>query len=127
MASYLAAWGTVTVVFFLLQNLATGSKRVALSFTIPWLLNAMITGVAVVLRIRAYIIVPVTTCVALWALYRMKVLESPPLKINTAMLTIGLGSKIHGLRSFSARLAIGKATQVKGPVPDNLRLAHVLR
>jgi len=103
MGSYLAAWVAIAVVFFFLQNLATRSKHVALSFAAPWLLNATIAGVAVVFQIRAYIIVPVTACIALWALYRMKVRKGPPLKIRTAMLSIVPGINIRRLmRSYSA-------------------------
>lgn len=95
MESYLAAWVIVAVIFFLLQSLATGSKRVALSFALPWLLNATLTGAAVVLQIRAYIIVPLTACIACWAIYRMKVLKGPPLKMNTATPNISSETKIR--------------------------------
>jgi len=119
MVSYLAAWATITVVFWLLQNLATGSKSTALHFAAPWLLNGLITGAAVVLHISAYVVVPVTTCVALWALYRMKVKNGPPLKISLAMLSTVSGVNIvRIMKGYSASRRQQSGTARKQSKPN---------
>jgi len=121
MGSYLAAWVALAVVFFFLQNLAARSKHVALSFAAPWLLNATLAGVAVVFQIRAYIIVPVTACIALWTLYRMKVRNGPPLKISTAMLSIVPGINIRRLMSSYSAFRRQQSSPARKPSKPNIK------
>jgi hypothetical protein len=73
------------------RNVSTGGTH---GFVLSCL-DAIFAGAALLFHIRAYIIVPITGLVAMWALYRIMVFKDSRFKAN-----IIPGSKIRRADSF---------------------------